>query len=327
MKSYPHSHQTAARPLKIGEAAALTGVTRGRIRHYQDHGLVQPSRSLTGYRHFDSDDLLRLLQIDLLRGLGMSLDDIRRSLPGPARGDSLRATLQQHRETLRTERARLDRLMTAIELALEADEADPEAVVALLSSANSTKRDSLGIFGRLSRPLSEAAAAAYQELLGGGWGLPVPSIFGRMLLPAQVSELLEQVAAAPGHPELFRRIRILAGGILELSAEPDPDPAAPHELAKRWIDSLEEDPLPGDVRLALDRTLPRIRQLDLLNQGFQLWAESISPSAAEFLRDLEHEVGARALVVLGVLIATPSRRRPRPRPLPRPGALYPPGVY
>jgi DNA-binding transcriptional MerR regulator len=311
MKPKQHSREPAGPLLKIGEAAALTGVTPGRIRHYQHQGLVQPSRSLSGYRHFDADDLLRLLQIDLLRGLGMGLDDIRRSLPGPARGGSLRETLQQHRETLLTERARLDRLVTAIDLGLDADEDNPEAVVALLSSANSTRRDSLGIFGRLTRPLSDETAAIYQELLGGGWGLPVPSIFGRMLLPAQVSELLEQVARAPGHPELFRRIRTLAAAILELSREPSPDPAAPHELSRQWIDSLELDPLPRDVQLALELTVPRIRQLDLLNQGFQLWAQSISPLAAAFLRDLEREAAGRAQVVLGVLIATPARRRPR----------------
>ena len=295
--------------LKIGEAAILTGVSPGRIRHYQSQGLVRPSRSLTGYRYFNADDLVRILQIDLLRSLGMGLTDIRTSLPGQSSGDSLRETLAIHRNTLRAERDRLDRLLTAVEMALTSEDASAEAVATLLASANSTPRDSLGIFGRLSRPLSEEAALIYQEILGGGWGLPVPSIFGRMLLPAPVSDLLEQVAHAKGYPDLFRRVRDLAVEIIGLATVPAADQEIPADLAGRWLDSLLNKPLPPEVQAALDRTVPRIRELEVLNQGFQLWAESISPQAAEVLRALERLADRRSLVVLGVLVATPSRRR------------------
>jgi DNA-binding transcriptional MerR regulator len=151
--------------LKIGEAATLTGVSAGRIRHYQTQGLVRPSRSLSGYRYFNADDLVRILQIDLLRSLGMGLTDIRASLPGKAHGESLRETLAIHRDTLRAERDRLDRLLAAVETALTSEDTSAESVATLLASANSTPRDSLGIFGRLSRPLSQEAALIYQEIL------------------------------------------------------------------------------------------------------------------------------------------------------------------
>jgi DNA-binding transcriptional MerR regulator len=295
--------------LKIGEAATLTGVSPGRIRHYQSQGLIRPSRSLSGYRFFNADDLVRILQIDLLRSLGMGLSDIRASLPGHSHGDSLRETLAIHRNTLRAERDRLDRLLTAVEMALTSEDASAEAVASLLASANSTPRDSLGIFGRLSRPLSEEAALIYQEILGGGWGLPVPSIFGRMLLPAPVSDLLEQLAHAEGYPDLFRRVRDLAVEIIGLAIVPAADSTAPGDLARRWLDSLLTDPLPAEVQAALDRTVPRIRELEVLNQGFQLWAESISPQAAEVLRALEKLADSRSLLVLGVLVARRSRRR------------------
>ena len=296
--------------LKIGEAATLTGVSPGRIRHYQSQGLIQPARSLSGYRYFSADDLVRILQIDLLRSLGMGLSDIRNSLPGQLQEDSLRAALKRHRTTLQAERDRLGRLLAAVDLALESEDASAESVATLLASANSTPRDSLGIFGRLCKPLSEEAAAIYQEILGGGWGLPVPSIFGRMLLPAAVTELLEQVAHAEGYQELFRRVRDLAVAILQLSSPPSPGPSHPQKLAVDWLESLTGDPLPEEVQSALDQTIPRIRELEVLNQGFQLWAESISPPAAEVLRSLEEEVERRALMVLGVLVAIPQRRRP-----------------
>ncbi|HUY09812.1 MAG TPA: MerR family transcriptional regulator [Candidatus Dormibacteraeota bacterium] len=301
--------------LKIGEAATLTGVSPGRIRHYQSQGLLQPARSSSGYRYFSADDLVRLLQVDLLRSLGMGLIDIRNSLPGQVQDDSLRDTLQRHRATLRVERDRLERLLVAIDLALESEDASAESVATLLSSANSTPRDSLGIFGRLSKPLSEEAAQIYQDILGGGWGLPVPSIFGRMLLPAAVTELLEQVAHAHGYQELFQRVRDLAVAILGLPIPPVAGPHGPQQVAEAWLQSLAVDPLPSEVQLALDQSIPRIRELEVLNQGFQLWAESISPPAAAVLRFLEDVADRRGLVVLGVLIAKRrSRRRPRVTP-------------
>src|SRR5487761_308989 len=100
MTSASHPTGIQGSLLKIGEAATLTGVSRGRIRHYQSQGLIRPAQSPSGYRYFSAEELLRLLQIDLLRSLGMGLPDIRRSLPGQFRGDSLRSTLQRHRATL-----------------------------------------------------------------------------------------------------------------------------------------------------------------------------------------------------------------------------------
>lgn len=296
--------------LKIGDAATLTGVSRGRIRHYQAQQLIEPARSITGYRYFSADDLVRILQIDLLRSLGMGLLEIRSSLPGQLQGDSLRTALERHRATLEVERERLDRLLAALDRALESDDTSAESVATLLAAANATPRDSLGIFGRLSKPLSEEAAVTYQQILGGGWGLPVPSIFGRMLLPPEVTDLLEQLVGAPGYAELFGRVRDLAVAILELSSSPAAVKAsAPARLARDWLGGLAAHPLPEPVQAALDRTLPRIRELEVLNQGFQLWAEAISPVAAEVLRSLEQEASRRSLRVLGVLVAIPPARR------------------
>jgi DNA-binding transcriptional MerR regulator len=303
--------------LKIGEAATLTGVSPGRIRHYQSQGLIHPARSLSGYRYFNADDLVLLLEIDLLRSLGIGLAGVRDSLLGRPGANSLLQTLRQHRTTLQAERDRLERLLAAVDLALESEDASSESVAALLASANSTPRDSLGIFGRLSKPLSEDTAAIYQEILGGGWGLPVPSIFSRMLLPAQVTELMEQVARAGGYEELFHRIRELATAIVALASQSMPSPEAAQHLALKWLDSLELEPIPREVQSALDRTLPRIRELEVLNQGFQLWAESISPLAAEVLRAMDTEARHRSRLVLGVLVTTPVRRRPPGRTSPR----------
>ena len=294
--------ETAPR-LKIGDAAKLTGVTPGRIRHYQRLGLLNPARSPSGYRYFGAGELLLLLQIDLLRSLGMSLPEISGSLPHLGAEGSLRPALERHRHTLEQERSRLDRMLHAVERALESEEAGAEAVAAYLAVAHSTPRESLGIFGRLRKPLSEEAAGEWADILGGGWALPVSPILGRMLLPDRVTEVLERLARAPGNEVLFARVRELAASILALS-----DPTTrktPRQVATDWVVALTSDPLPEEVQQALRETVPRIRELEVLNQGFQLWAESISPAAASVLRTIQQLARRRGQPVLGVLLVPP----------------------
>ncbi len=295
--------------LKIGDAAKLTGVSPGRIRHYQSRGLVKPSQATSGYRYFSAQDLVRLLQIDLLRSLGMGLEEIRRSLPGAADPRSLRDALQRHRDALQTERARLEGLLAAVEAALAAPDASAEAIAAFLASAHSTPRDSLGIFGRLSKPLSEPAAISWQRILGSGWELPVHPAFGRMLLPPQVTEVLEQLARAAGNEILFDRVRQLAVAIVALTDGDHVDRVRARQCAIDWVRSFDASPLPDEVLQTLDRTVPRIRELEILNQGFQLWAESISPVAATVLRFIHEEAEDRGYRVLGVLPARRPNRR------------------
>ncbi|MFC5550989.1 MerR family transcriptional regulator [Massilia aerilata] len=71
--------------LKVGELAALAGLTVRTLHHYDSIGLLQPSaRSDAGYRLYDRDDVARLHQIQALRSFGMSLADIGLYLDSPA---------------------------------------------------------------------------------------------------------------------------------------------------------------------------------------------------------------------------------------------------
>jgi DNA-binding transcriptional MerR regulator len=65
------------RTWRIGEVADRTGLTRRTLRHYDELGLLVPAgRSGGDYRLYDEDDLLRLLQIQNLKALGLSLPEI-----------------------------------------------------------------------------------------------------------------------------------------------------------------------------------------------------------------------------------------------------------
>ncbi|MCB0911716.1 MAG: MerR family transcriptional regulator, partial [Propionibacteriaceae bacterium] len=83
------------RTWRIGEVAERTGLTRRTLRHYDELGLLVPaSRSWGDYRLYDEADLLRLLQIQNLKALGLSLAEIATALADPALDAA--ATLRSH---------------------------------------------------------------------------------------------------------------------------------------------------------------------------------------------------------------------------------------
>ncbi|WP_431791900.1 MerR family transcriptional regulator [Microbacterium paraoxydans] len=68
----------------IQEIARLAGTTSRTLRHYDDIGLLPPSRiAANGYRHYDAAALVRLQRILLLRELGLGLPQIAEVL-GPS---------------------------------------------------------------------------------------------------------------------------------------------------------------------------------------------------------------------------------------------------
>ncbi len=64
--------------MRIGELAEKAGVTPRTIRYYEDLGLLSPSeREGKGFRYYTEVELARLRKIDVFKGLGLSLDEIR----------------------------------------------------------------------------------------------------------------------------------------------------------------------------------------------------------------------------------------------------------
>jgi DNA-binding transcriptional MerR regulator len=92
------------RTYRVKEVARIAGVSVRALHHYDEIGLLVPSaRTPAGYRLYDDDDLLRLQQILIGRELGLSLEEIRRSLDDP-RFDRRRALLSQRAELERRAR-------------------------------------------------------------------------------------------------------------------------------------------------------------------------------------------------------------------------------
>lgn len=63
---------------RIGQAAALSGLSPASIRFYEAQGLLAPGlRSDNGYRAYAQADIHRLRFIRLCRAMDMSLDEVR----------------------------------------------------------------------------------------------------------------------------------------------------------------------------------------------------------------------------------------------------------
>ncbi|WP_233188930.1 TipAS antibiotic-recognition domain-containing protein [Subtercola sp. Z020] len=101
----------------IQQTAALARTTSRTLRHYDELGLLVPSRvGANGYRYYDAAALLRLQRILLLRQLGLGLPAIAGVLANA--GDPA-STLGTHLEWLRSERQRLDTQIAAVQQTLD----------------------------------------------------------------------------------------------------------------------------------------------------------------------------------------------------------------
>ncbi|MFK3676885.1 MerR family transcriptional regulator [Microbacterium sp. NPDC090218] len=108
----------------IQEIARLAGTTSRTLRHYDDIGLLPPSRvASNGYRHYDGQALVRLQRILLLRELGLGLPQIAEVLGSSSEGrpaQSEASALETHLALLRDEQTRLARQIASVESTITA---------------------------------------------------------------------------------------------------------------------------------------------------------------------------------------------------------------
>jgi DNA-binding transcriptional MerR regulator len=160
--------------LNIGEFARLGQVSPRMLRHYDDVGLLQPSRvdPATGYRSYAVAQLSRLHRLLALRDLGFSLDQISGLLDENPPPDQLRGMLRmrqaQIEQTVAEEQGRLRR-----------------AEAHLRALEGSTVMVSPNIVVKTAEPLRIAEACATapgfgSENLGPVFGRLVPEVLGHL---------------------------------------------------------------------------------------------------------------------------------------------------
>ena len=98
----------------VKQLSKLAGVTPRTLHHYDDIGLLKPTRvGGNGYRYYGEEALLKLQQIMFYRELDLPLEDIKKLMDRPD-FDVLKA-LESHKESLGRRMERTKRLLATVD--------------------------------------------------------------------------------------------------------------------------------------------------------------------------------------------------------------------
>jgi DNA-binding transcriptional MerR regulator len=219
--------------MRIGELAALAGVTTRTVRHYHRIGLLpEPARRANGYRVYTLRDVVELARVRRLTELGLGLDEVRDVLAADAGKElheilaELDADLARQEDALRRRRARLAELLRQAERGGLTPEApvSPElaAVFADMSRASA----------RLGVP-EPASAAKERELL---------ALLDTTADDAHRGWLAALLHALSSDPEAMTRAYGIYARLDELADAEVTDPRVA-ELARAVVDALPDEAL------------------------------------------------------------------------------------
>ena len=98
--------------MKIKYVEELVGITKKNIRFYEEQGLLAPGRAENGYREYGQADVDRLMQIKLLRKLGVPIEEIKRIFQGSIHLDDC---LDRHLDELERQKENLAKMQVISE--------------------------------------------------------------------------------------------------------------------------------------------------------------------------------------------------------------------
>ena len=99
--------------MRVGDLARTAGTTVRTLHHYEQVGLLAPTRDPSGHRLYTKRDVRRLGKIKLLRGLGLSLSDIATIIDGS--GMSLVRIIRLHKARLEAQKIELGSLLLRLD--------------------------------------------------------------------------------------------------------------------------------------------------------------------------------------------------------------------
>lgn len=103
--------------MKVKEVADLVGISVRTLHHYDEIGLLQPEKTMSGYRQYSDEDLEILQQILFFRELGFPLKKIKEIINRPS-FDRAEA-LELHRKMLLEKRSRLNKMIQTIDKTIQ----------------------------------------------------------------------------------------------------------------------------------------------------------------------------------------------------------------
>ncbi len=148
--------------LRIGEVARRTGLSQRTLRHYDELGLLVPSgRSSGDYRLYSHEDMGRLLAIQHLKSLGLSLSDVRSALDEPSFDAA--SLLSAHAEAVERRIAAEQELLRRLRALSGPAEAGWEDVLDAIALSERLRHPEGAV--RFRAALDHHAAASFEDLV------------------------------------------------------------------------------------------------------------------------------------------------------------------
>ncbi|MEX2974257.1 MerR family transcriptional regulator [Streptomyces sp. C184] len=217
--------------MRIGELAALVGVSTRAVRHYHHLGLLpEPARRANGYREYGLPDAVALARLRRLAELGLGLDEVRDILADDSGRElaevlaELDADLARQEEEIRSRRGRLAALrrQAAEHGGLPAEGPVSDELAAVFREMARTSA---------ARPGPEPAMAAKEREV-----LALLESTGQEAGRRRMADLLGQMTAEPGAMERMYEVY----GLLDALAEAAPDDPRVARAAQALADCVPD---------------------------------------------------------------------------------------
>ncbi|MEV6328630.1 MerR family transcriptional regulator [Streptomyces sp. NPDC051909] len=243
--------------MRIGEIAALVGVTPRAVRHYHRTGLLpEPARRANGYREYGVRDAVLLARIRRLTELGLGLDEV-----GDVIADDAGRELVEVLEELDADLGRQERVIR-------------ERRARLAELLGQAREGRLGAEG----PVSPQLAGLLADLGDSGAGSPMAAKDREILtlldtvVPEEERDRFMELmrGAAPHAPKLYARLDALA-------------------------DAAPDDPRVAEAAAALARVLPDGLAVEVPDGGLaDTFFGDLAPAQAAVVRQALRLVAERA---------------------------------
>ena len=126
--------------MTVGEVSMLLGISVRALHHWDETGLVHPSRrSAAGYRLYCEADIMRIQQVLVYRQTGMSLADIKMVLDEPET-DAM-THLRRQRELVQGQVSHLQQMLNSIDMVMEIHQSGARISVAEMAEIWGTDWD------------------------------------------------------------------------------------------------------------------------------------------------------------------------------------------
>ncbi|MHA2788199.1 MerR family transcriptional regulator [Corynebacterium sp. S7] len=309
--------------MRIGEVAGRSGVSKRMLRHYDGLGLVSPSaRTSAGYREYSEEDFRRLVKVESLRSIGMSLKEIGEALEGEPSVAEILSHLEAEIEArLEAERALLVRVRSLMSSA-------PDSVDSLLSYLDAVRTfeqrgDNARYRAALSAPTGLALVALARE--------SDPNVIGALQWSvrqdASAEDVLLELLPSLSEDERVRLVSLLPDIVPAEMLEAEESRVAVFELARRGdrgvvpallglieqgVDDVEAAELLAGLASGEDvaeigwRIASGSAPVDVKLRFVQALAEIPLDEAAELLRELTRSEDRQVALTAGAILGRAS---------------------